>query len=394
MKRIIIAGAGFAGIAALKPVGTLARTAPECEIIVFDKNAYTTMVPLLPDVAAHKINPNLMRAMIESLLPERVRFVNEAIGKIDLDAQTITAGSKDYGYDYLLLSAGSVTNYFGFNQHLENIFVLDSLAQALKVESAFSEYLEARKSPVLLISGAGFTGIETACALKAYAKTKSREIDVVLVEKAGKVLGNLPANVGAYVESLIADLGFQVVKNSSVSSFDGNNIALESGEVFKDVFFIWTSGTRRSLRDISGSFESLPDGRIVVNEFLQVPGHENVFAAGDSAAIKSGDANLRKAVSFSVATGGTAGKNIVRSLEKKRLKRYRPVDLGWLVPLYPSSVGRMLGVNVKGKLGISLQYIACGYRSHGLKNKAGYALQASRALVGAKTPTDPSRATT
>ncbi len=382
MKRIIIAGAGFAGISALKPLGVLARTAPECEIIVFDKNVYTTMMPLLPDVAAARINRNLIKAAIEDLLPERVLFVNEAINKIDLDARNITAGAKDYDYDYLLLSAGSVTNYYGFNQHLDGIFVLDSLTEALRIEKAFSEYLENRESPVLLISGAGFTGIETACALKAYAKKESREIDVVLVEKTGKVLGNLPAKVGAYVESLISGLGFQVVKNSSISSFGGSNVTLETGEVFKDVFFIWTSGTKGSLQDISGSFKSLPDGRIIVNEFLQIPGYGNVFAAGDSAAIKSGDANLRKAVSFSVATGGTAGENIVRSFENKRLKKYRPVDLGWIIPLYPSSVGRMLGVNVRGKFGISLQYVACGYRSHGLKTKLGYALQASRALIG------------
>jgi NADH dehydrogenase len=383
VKRIIIAGAGFTGISALKPLGRFARTAPECEIIVFDKNAYTTMIPLLPDVAAKRINQNLTKVIIEDLLPERVLFVNEEIKKIDLDAQSIAAGSKDYEYDYLLLSAGSITNYFGFNQHLDSIFVLDSLTGALKIEKAFSEYLRNRKSPILLISGAGFTGIETACALKAYTETKSKAIDVVLVEKTDKVLGNLPVKVSTYVESLISDLGFKVVMNSSVSSFDGHNITLETGEVFEDVFFIWTSGTRRALQDITGSFTSLNDGRVIVNEFLQVLGYGNVFAAGDSAALKSGTANLRKAVAFSAASGKSAGGNIVRSLKNKRLKKYRPVDLGWIIPLYPSSIGRLLGVNVKGRLGISLQYLACGYRSHGLKNRIGYSLQALRALIGA-----------
>ena len=120
MKRIIIAGVGFAGISALKHLGEFTGTSPEFEVMVFDKNDYTTMIPSLPDVAAKRVGQNLPRADIGGLLPRRVLFKNEEITKIDFDAQSISVGSNDYGYDYLLLSAGSITNFFGFNQHLSS----------------------------------------------------------------------------------------------------------------------------------------------------------------------------------------------------------------------------------------------------------------------------------
>jgi NADH:ubiquinone reductase (H+-translocating) len=384
MKRVIIAGAGFAGITAFKHLGRFAGNSPQYEIMIFDKNAYTTIIPSLPDVAAKRMGQDLPKADIRDLLPRGVLFKNEEITKIDFDAQSISAGFEDYDYDYLLLCAGSVTNYYGFSQHLNSVFVLDSLTEAIKIREAFDKYLKSRESCMLLISGAGFTGIETACFLNEYAKANSKTIKVILIEKTASVLGNLPASVGAYVESLISDLGFEVVKNSSVNSFNGNDVILETGEIFEDVFFVWTSGTKRAIEDINGRFSSLPDGRMHVNKFLQISGYENVFAAGDCAAIKSGDAYLRKAAAFSASSGARAGKNIVRSLKNMPLRKFRPVDPGWVIPLYPSSIGKLLGIPIRGRLGLGLHYLTCGYRAHDLKSKVGYLTLGLKNMIGAK----------
>jgi NADH:quinone reductase (non-electrogenic) len=218
--------------------------------------------------------------------------------------------------------------------------------------------------------------------LKKYAEENSKIINITLIEKTDRVLGNMPAAVGRYVESLVSDLGFNVIKDSSVISFNGNDVSLETGEVFEDVFFVWTSGTKRAIEDINGGFTSLPDGRMQVNEFLQVSGYENVFAAGDCAALKSDDAYLRKAAAFSVSSGATAGKNIVRSLKNMPLKRFKPVDLGWVIPLYPSSIGKLYGIPIRGRLGLCLHYLACGYRAHDLESRTGYLILGVKNLIG------------
>jgi len=381
MKRIIIAGAGQAGISALKPLGRYASDAHEDEIIIFDRNDYTTMMPSLPDLASGTLKQSVLKLNIRKLLPKGVEFINEEIKKIDLDARIVATGSRDYRYDYLIFCPGSVTNFYGFDQHLDQVFVLDSLQKALMLKEKFDKYLSSRNSCTLVISGAGFTGIEAACFLGAHARAKSKPLSVVLVEKSDKVLGSMSEKVSGYVDSLMSDLMFRVVTSSSIKSFDGGTVTLETGEAFKDAFFVWTSGSKREIEDITGKFSTLPDGRLIVNGFLQLPEHEDVFVAGDGAAIKSRHGYLRKGLAFSVGSGRRASRNVVRSLENRRLRKFRPVDIGWVIPLYPSSIGMVLGVTLNGRLGLSFSYLTCAYRTHSLINRIRYVLMGLKSLI-------------
>jgi NADH dehydrogenase len=374
VKKIIIAGAGFAGISAANSVKRTLSS--ECQVTVFDKNEYTTMLPSLPDVSGGVIDRAMSTGDIRGLLPPGTELVKEEIKRIDLDAQNVSADKGEYNYDYLLISAGSVTEFFGFKDNKQDIYTLDSLQSALKIKQEFARYLDVTERPVVVISGAGFTGLEAACALREYSKGRSKDVDMVLVEKTSRVLGSLPEKISGYVETLISGLGFKVVRNSSVKSFNGKDVELTGGEVFKNAFFVWTAGTRISIEHISGEFKSLNDGRIIADEFLRVPGYENVFVAGDCAAIKNGNGYLRKAVNFAVYSGKSAGKNIALSIMGKKLEKFKPVDLGWVIPLYPSSVGNVMGVTVKGKLGLMLHYFMCGYRNYSFKNMFAYFLKA------------------
>jgi NADH dehydrogenase len=357
MKNIIIAGAGFAGISAAKVLSRSPGGSAECQITVFDKNEYTTMLPTLPDVAGSKIDTGMARGYTCGLLPHGTAFVNEEVNKIDFNAQSVSTQLKDYKYDYLLLSAGSVTDFYGFEMNRPKIYTLASLKDASKIKQDFAAYLNAAKSPVVVISGAGFTGLETASALREYAQALSKDVNIVLIEKSGRILGNMPEKMSSYTESFIAGLGLNVIRNSSINSFNGGDVELSTGEVFKDAFFIWTAGSRRSIENISGSFTPLSDGRTIVNEYLQLPEYNNVFAAGDCAAIKDGNKYLRKAVNFALYSGRAAGENIARALKNRALKKFKPVDLGWVIPLYPSSIGNIMGINIKGKLGLRLHYL-------------------------------------
>jgi NADH:quinone reductase (non-electrogenic) len=380
MKRVIIAGGGFAGLSAAKPLGRYIRNAHDAEIIIFDKNDYSAMIPSLPDIAGGRLRPGTLKVKIRKQLPRGVEFRQEEIQKIDLDARTVTTHFAEYHYDYLIFCPGSVTNFFGFDQQLDRVFVLDSLEGALSLKEEFDAYLKNCESCTLVISGAGFTGIEAACCLAARARKKSRPLSVFLVEKSDRVLGNLAEQVSRYVDSLISKLEFNTIRSSSIKTFEGSTITLETGEVFKDAFFVWTSGSKRKIENVSGKFSALPDGRLMVNKCLQLPEHENVFVAGDGAAIASRNGYRRKGVAFSVGSGRRASRNVVRSIEDRRLRAYRPIDIGWQIPLYPSGIGNLLGVTVKGRLALSFHYFACAIRIHSLTSRISYALMGLKSL--------------
>lgn len=383
MKRIVIAGAGYAGISALRALRGHMRRHPEDEVLIFDRNECTTMLPSLPDIASGRLRESVVTIPIRRMIPRKAVFVNQEIEKVDLDTRVVSTASGDYPYDYLVFCPGSVTNLYGFDQHLDRVFVLDSLREAVRLREAFARFLQNGDSRNLVIAGGGFTGLEAACFLRERARRQSRELAVTVLEKTDRLLGNLPAKTGAYVETLLGELRIRVVKNSSVRTFDGSRVTLASGAVIDNAFLIWAGGSKRAIDDISGTFSALADGRLQVNEFLQLPEYENVFIAGDCAAVAKNDAYLRKAAAFSASSGRLAGRNLSKTLKGRPPRKYRPIDIGWVIPLYPSSVGKLIGVvDIRGRAGLGLHYLACVYRTRSVRDKVSYAWMALRSMAG------------
>ena len=163
-------------------------------------------------------------------------------------------------------------------------------------------------------------------------------------------------------------LKFSICTENKIQHFDGENITLKSGKIIKDAFFCWCSGVRTSLKPI-GDYDTLPDGRILVDKFLSIPKYPEVYVAGDAAAIKDKNNNiLRRAVNFAEMSGKNAGKNIALQIEGKKGQAFKPIDLGWMIPMYITSVGVVLGIEVRGRKGIFMHYIICGIKNYNFRN--------------------------
>jgi NADH dehydrogenase FAD-containing subunit len=86
-------------------------------------------------------------------------------------------------------------------------------------------------------------------------------------------------------------------------------------------------------------------------------------------------------VQFAIAQGDLAANNIIRSIKGKKLIEYKPVDLGFIIPMANNhSCGNVFGVNLKGKLPTLLHFIMCVYRLYGMRNKIGFI----KSLMGVK----------
>jgi NADH dehydrogenase FAD-containing subunit len=109
--------------------------------------------------------------------------------------------------------------------------------------------------------------------------------------------------------------------------------------------------------------------------------YTNVFAAGDSAVLKSGGTVLRKAVNFALGSGVTAGRNIAADIRSQPLERFRPVDLGWVIPFCDMGVGLLFQrVPVRGRVPLALHYAMCGLRHFNTRNRLVFWGRALRAL--------------
>ncbi|MBN1823862.1 MAG: FAD-dependent oxidoreductase [Endomicrobiales bacterium] len=373
--KIIIAGGGFAGLGCLDTIDKNVISDPNNAVMLFDKNPYTTMIPSLPDLAGGNIEKDMLVQEIKKIVPDRVCFKQETIQSIDLTLNRITTDKGSYDYDYLVIGTGSITNYYGFSDHIANIYKLDSVSDAVKISASFKDYLTRGTGKDVLVNGAGFTGIEAASNLYSAAKKTGKNVNIHISEKADKLFGNMDEAMRLYLAAYCKKMGFNLMPGCEVRRFDGKDVYLSNGNVIKDAFFCWCAGTKIAV-DIKANMERLFDGRIKVNECLQIPEYPNVFVAGDSAAIAGKNGYLRKAVNFSLFSGRKAGENISRCINKKPLSKFVPVDLGWVIPLYRSSVGVALGKRIRGRIGLKLHYLMCGYRSRSMLNTIKYFIKA------------------
>jgi len=368
-SRIIILGGGFGGIACSKKAASVKNH----EILLLDKNPYTTMLPSLPDVAGDRIEARYLEEDISRMVPSNIRVSREEVQSVSLDRSIIQTNKQEYRYDYLAIATGSVTNFYGFNQNLEGIHTLTSLEEGKRIRYEFPRYLERTKKPHVILAGAGYTALELAGALAVRAGEKGAALRITLVEKADRILPFLTPKQHDHIRRYMDRMGFRLLVSDSIEGFDGSNVRLHSGREFSDCFICWTAGTKFAIPQIEGDIERIPDGRIRVNENLEVPGYPGVFAIGDSAAINSEGGYLRKAVNFAVYSGTRAGDNIRRSIGGRPLRAFHPIDLGWVIPLHKDSVGRIFGkIPVSGRIGLKMHYFMCGFRNFNWKNALAF----------------------
>jgi len=364
--KIFIVGGGFAGVSAAKNLSKKLSTSHE--IYLIDKKEYTTMLPNLPEVASGRLESRDVTENIINLIPQSVKFIKEEILEINFDEKTIKTNENEYKYDYLILATGSTRNLFDFNQSLDKVNVLDSLEAAENIKMKFSEYLDTAAEATLVVSGAGFTGMELACNLYDLSKRKGKNLKVIFVERSNRILPMLSEKLSSHVIDKLNELKCKIYTNNQIMAFDGKDITLKNNEVIKDVFFCWCSGVKSALKP-SGEYKRLPDGRIIVDEFLSIPEYPEVYAVGDAAAIKDKNNNfLRRAVTFAQMSGRHGAKNIAAVINKKQRKPFKPIDLGWIIPIYISSIGSVLGKDIKGRKGIFMHYILCGIKNYNFRN--------------------------
>jgi NADH dehydrogenase len=381
--KIVIIGGGFAGRAAAKTLGKLAKKIKECEIILIDRNDYTTMLPSLPDVAGGQIAPEMLQEKITKLIPESVSFVQDTIQKIDFNKKSIECSGRIIKYDYMIFSPGSSTNYYGFSQNLDKIYTLEKLDDSLRIYNEFKKILESGKKVNPVISGAGFTGLELASNLYRLAQTYNITVKITLVEKFDRILRNVSESMVCSVATEAEKLGIDIYKNETVSAFDGSTVTLSSGKVINDAFFCWCSGVRMGV-PVDGNHQKHFDERIIVAPTLQIPEHPEVFVAGDAAAFKSGACFIRQALNFAETQGAHAGKNLCSYIYKKRLKPFKPFDMGWVIPFNLTSIGEVFGVPLGGRLGIFFHYSICGIKNYNVINLVRYFLSAFRLTLHKK----------
>ena len=330
--RIIVVGAGFGGLAAAKAL----KNTP-AEILLIDRTNHHLFQPLLYQVATSVLTPGQIATPIRSVLRNQKNttvIMGEVTG-VDKNQKCVIVSDADrqnvpIAYDYLILATGASHSYFGHNEFAEYAPGLKSLADAEAArnkilqafETAEAEEDTARHRDLLtfILVGAGPTGVEMAGALAIFVrstlKSDFRRIDpasarIVLVDMAPKVLGPFSESLSKAAKQRLENLGVEVRLGHSVDQIDAEGIVI-AGERIACKTVIWTAGVAPSPAGKWLNVETDRAGRVRIQKDLTVPGHPEIFVAGDTASLDQNGKPLPGVAQVAIQQGRYAGK-LIRS---------------------------------------------------------------------------------
>ncbi len=369
MKNIVVLGAGFAGLEAARTLSKRKQALCGYRIILIDKKTTSDFLPILPDVVSGRIDPQNARAVIRaSLNSQYVEFINDEAVSVDLKSKYIyLSKGTNLSYDYLILAVGSETNFFNRPDFVNVVYRIDEVVDAVKLK----DKLKSLQSKTILVIGGGYTGVEVSTAVARLFKQMNLPAgDIYIVDVAKDILGPLPEWMKNYVRANFVKQKINILTGVSLESYDGKKAILSDGREFSDAVVIWAPGVKAPALVANLGLKSDRQSRLLTDKFLSVaPG---VYAAGDCAAFAYKDKILRMAVQFSIFQARVAAMNVCREISGRNKLEYKPVDLGYVVPMAnKTACGEILGIRVKGFVAWLMHWFMCIYRSQDSKARFG-----------------------
>ncbi|MEH0843786.1 NAD(P)/FAD-dependent oxidoreductase [Micromonospora sp. CPCC 205711] len=352
--RVVIVGAGFAGYHAAKTLSKMARD--RAEIVVLNSTDYFLYLPLLPEVAAGVVEPTRISVPLSGTL-KGVRVVVGEADQVDLQNRWVgfTQPEGDRGrlaYDRLVLAVGSVnkllpipgvTEYaHGFRGLPEAVYLHDHVIRQIELAEQAEDPAEQRARATFVVVGAGYTGTEVAAhgqlftdALRAQRPDLKIRPRWMLLDVAPRPLPELDERMSRTADRVLRRRGVDVRMGTSVAEATADGVKLTDGEFVPTCTLVWCVGVRPDpfVADLGLRTEK---GRLVVDEYLNVPGFPEVYACGDAAAVpdlvRPGQICTMTA-QHAQRQGKLAAQNIAASYGQGTRKPYKHHDLGWVVDL-------------------------------------------------------------
>jgi NADH:quinone reductase (non-electrogenic) len=338
MPRIVVLGAGFAGlwaaIGAARKREEIGARAAELEILVIDRNPYHNI-----RVRNYEVDLSAAAIPLDKLLdPVGVTHVLAEVGSIDLAKQQVAVagsnGREMLAYDRLVLALGSELVRPAIPGLAEHAFDVDTYEAALKLDAHLAELGRPEPSDArstVIVVGAGFTGIEVAAEMPARLDragvTGKRRI--ILVDPNPVAGASIGAHGAPVVSEALQALGVETRCGVRVNEVDGTGATLSSGEFIATRTVVWCAGMRASPLAATLPGERDASGRLVVDEFMRVKGLASIFAAGDVAhGVLDGAHATVMSCQFARPMGRYAGHNVVADLFGEPML---PLTIDWYV---------------------------------------------------------------
>lgn len=347
-KRVVILGAGFAGLRAAHALSKLA-----VDVTIVDRRNHHTFQPLLYQVALAVLNPADIAQPIRAEFRHAANvevLMDEAIG-FDLNQRHVQLRSgAQLVYDYLLVATGSTHSYFGRDDWAKLAPGLKTVEDAVEIrrrvllafELAEREMLEKGTYPALnfVIIGGGPTGVELAGAIsdiaKLYMRRDFRHIDpsqakVMILEGSPSILAAYPEDLRKSAVEQLNALGVEVRTGQHVTDVQPGYVMLGNGpeaQRIDAVVTLWAAGVQASPLGKLLGLETDRRGCVLVDSYLNPTGHPEVFVCGDLAHVEENGRQIPGTAQPAMQMGMHAAKIIRQDIAREKRTPFHYFDKG------------------------------------------------------------------
>jgi len=363
--HVVIVGGGFAGLDAARALRNRA-----VRVTVVDRHNHHVFQPLLYQVATAGLSPGDIASPIRWILrkQDNVRVLLGAVMQVDADRRTIHLDAGDaLEYDYLILAPGATHSYFGHPDWAQQAPGLKTLDDALAIrrrmllafEEAERERDPGRKRHLLTfaIVGGGPTGVELAGALAEIARhTLRREFDtidptsarIILLEGGPSILPAFPESLRNFARRALRKLGVEVWESAVVTNIEPEELTV-GGKPLPAHTVLWAAGVAASPLGRTLAVPLDRAGRVIAEPDLSIPGHPEIFVAGDLASYSHQSGTpLPGVAQVAKQQGAHAARNVLRRIEGTPTVQFRYRDPGNM-----ATIGRAAAIADFGWLRVS-----------------------------------------
>lgn len=347
-KELVIIGGGFAGINLIQKL----THNPLFNITLVDKNNYNFFPPLIYQVATGFLEVTNITYPFRKLF-QRKKNVNFRMGSLKQvipEENKIILSNGEMHYDYLVIATGTETNYFGIDNIRKNALPMKTINDALFLRNCMLERLEEatritdaaerKKYTTIVIAGGGPTGVELAGMLaemrknifrKDYPELTGSGGEIYLIDGAPTLLTPMNSKSQQYTYDTLVEMKVKVILNVQVKGFENDEVELSNGEKITTKTLIWSAGVTSSIFEGFTKEQYGRGRRLLVNEFNQIQGSENIFAIGDTALMVSDPEFPQghpQVAQVAIQQGNLLGKNLAAKESGKPMNQFRYKDKG------------------------------------------------------------------
>lgn len=365
--RIVILGAGFAGLAAARALGN-----SPADVIIVDRQNHHVFQPLLYQVATAALSAPDIAQPVRHILRrfENIQVLRGEVHGIDTQHRRVRLDAQSVPYDILVVATGAITNFFGHDEWAMFAPGLKTLPDAQRVRSRVLDCFETaeacddpdeqRRLMTFAVIGGGPTGVELAGSIAELARhtlagefrnIRPHDAQVLLFEAGPRILSSFPEDLAAYAADELGRLGVNVRVGAPIAEVSAGGLTV-AGSFTPAATIVWAAGVTSSP---VGAWLGLPTdniGRVAVMGDLSVVDHPEIYVLGDAALVRDRNGDpLPGLAQVARQEGQYLGRALRARLQGDRPKPFRYRNFGsWAIVGRNVAIAKFDSVRLRGRV--------------------------------------------